>query len=105
MKWVNILATITPILGRDLSAIPEVFRSHWLLRIPLAIIIFQQDIVNEAMSVELPSEVWAMPAFSKLFVGVALILGGMITGWMGDLLSRLGGICFSGCYNGRHCYY
>ena len=46
--------------------------------------------VDEAMSVELPFAVWTIPEFSELFVGVTLIIGGMITEWKGDLLSRLG---------------
>ena len=80
------------------SSIPEFCRSHWLLRIPLSIILIQQGLskfpltVDDAASFELPFTVWAMAAFSELFVGVSLILGGILRGWYGDLLTRLGGI-------------
>ena len=36
--------------------------------------------------------IWALTAFSELFVGIALILGGIMKGWSGDLLSRAGGM-------------
>ena len=66
------------------SSIPEFCRSHWLLRIPLSIILIQQGLskfpltVDDAASFELPFTVWALAAFSELFVGVALILGGIL---------------------------
>ena len=92
------MTTMTPIFERALSSIPEFCRSHWLLRIPLALIIFQQGVskfpldVEDAVSFDLPFLVWALAAFSELFVGAALVMGGMLKGWPGDLLSRLGGI-------------
>ena len=98
--------TSTPIFERALSSIPEFCRSHWLLRVPLAIIIFQQGLskfpltADDAMSFELPFLVWALAAVSELFVGFALIAGGMLNGWKGDLLSRLGGIVLAAVITG-----
>ena len=89
--------TVTPIFERALSSIPEFCRSHWLLRVPIALIIFQQGIskfpltAEEAMSYDLPFFIWAVAAISELFVGLALVVGGLLKGWIGDLLSRLGG--------------
>ena len=100
------MATSTLSFERVLSAVPEFCRSHWLLRIPLAIIIIQQGIskfpltVEDAVSFGLPFFIWALAAVSELFVGVALIIGGVLNGWKGDLLSRLGGIVLASIITG-----
>ena len=63
-----------------------------LLRITLAFIIVQQGIGRfllsdgDAVSFELPLFVWAVASVDGIFIGVALILGGMLHKWKGDLL-------------------
>ena len=64
--------------------IPEFCMSHWLLRIPLAIIFIQQGLmkfpvdVEEAASYGLSYLVWWFVAFGELLGGIGLIVGGLL---------------------------
>ena len=63
--------------------IPEFCMSHWLLRIPLAIIFIQQGLMNipvdieEAASYGLSYLVWWFVAYGELLGGIGLIVGGV----------------------------
>ncbi len=89
---------MTSSIRKLVISLPEFCRSHWLLRIPLAIIILQQGVnkfplsIDDAVSYELPFLLWAAAAFGELFGGLAIILGGLQRGWVGDLISRVGGV-------------
>ena len=82
--------------------IPEFCLSHWLLRIPLIIVFLQQGLqkipvtVEGAESFDLPYIVWWFAAYGELGAGVGLIVGGFLSGWMGDLLTRFSGFVI-GC--------
>ena len=58
--------------------------SHWLLRIPLAIIFIQQGLmkfpvdVEEAASYGLSYLVWWFVAYGELLGGIGLIVGGLL---------------------------
>ena len=64
--------------------IPEFCMSHWLLRIPLAIIFIQQGLmkfpldIEEAASYELSYLVWWFVAYGELLGGLGLIIGGLL---------------------------
>ena len=64
--------------------IPEFCMSHWLLRIPLAIIFIQQGLmkfpvdVEEAASYGLSYLVWWFVAYGELLGGIGLIVGGLL---------------------------
>ena len=64
--------------------IPEFCMSHWLLRIPLAIIFIQQGLmkfpldIEEAASYELSYLVWWFVAYGELLGGIGLIVGGLL---------------------------
>ena len=64
--------------------IPEFCMSHWLLRIPLAIIFIQQGLmkipvdVEEAASYGLSYLVWWFVAYGELLGGIGLIVGGLM---------------------------
>ena len=64
--------------------IPEFCMSHWLLRIPLAIIFIQQGLmkfpvdVEEAASYGLSYLVWWFVAYGELLGGLGLIIGGLL---------------------------
>ena len=64
--------------------IPEFCMSHWLLRIPLAIIFIQQGLmkfpldIEEAASYELSYLVWGFVAYGELLGGLGLIIGGLL---------------------------
>ena len=84
------------------SRIPEFCYSHWLLRIPLAIIFLQQGIsklpidLETAASYELPLVVWAFVVLGEIGAGVGLLIGGLFPKkflWeLGDLVTRFSGI-------------
>ena len=85
------------------NRIPEFCMSHWLLRIPLAIVFIQQGLsklpvtVEDAQSFELPYIVWWFAAYGELGAGIGLLVAGALATWAwgreyGDLLTRFCGI-------------
>ena len=64
--------------------IPEFCMSHWLLRIPLAIIFIQQGLmkipvdIEEAASYGLSYLVWWFVAYGELLCGLGLVVGGFL---------------------------
>ena len=90
-------------LSSVVSRIPEFCMSHWLLRIPLAIVFIQQGLsklpvtIEDAESFELPYIVWWFAAYGELGAGVGLLVAGMLATWAwgrdyGDVLTRFCGI-------------
>ena len=88
---------------KDLTyRIPEFCYSHWLLRIPLAIVFLQQGIsklpidLETAQSFELPLLVWTFVVVGEIGAGVGLAAGGLFPKkffWeLGDLITRFSGI-------------
>lgn len=89
-----------------ISKIPEFCLSHWLLRIPLAVVFIQQGLdkipvdAETAEAMELPYLVWWFVAWGELGAGLGLLVGGalILKVWndfikaMGDLLTRFSGI-------------
>ena len=84
-----------------LDRIPEFCMSHWLLRIPLAIVFIQQGLMKipvdiaEAESFGLSYLVWWFVAYGELLAGIGLLVGGVMMyswwSWIGDLLTRFSG--------------
>ena len=84
------------------SRIPEFCMSHWLLRIPLAIVFLQQGIskwpidLDTAASYDLPLVVWAFVVLGEIGAGVGLLVGGLFPkkffAELGDLITRFSGI-------------
>ena len=81
--------------------IPEFCFSHWLLRIPLAIIFLQQGLdkwpvdVSTAEAFALPLIVWVFVVYGELGSGLGLLVGGILANWFeefGDLITRFSGI-------------
>lgn len=78
--------------------------SHWLLRIPLAIVFLQQGLAKwpvdaeTAASWELPLIVWAFVVLGEIGAGVGLLVGGLMQNLknllkeLGDLITRFSGI-------------
>ena len=73
------------VLKRIASKIPEFCASHWLLRLPLAIVFIQQGLskfpvtADDAASFELPYLVWWFVAYGELGAGVGLIAAALIS--------------------------
>ena len=91
------------ILERISNRIPEFCLSHWLLRIPLAIVFLQQGIsklpvtIEGAESFDLPYIVWWFAAYGEIGAGLGLIVGGLMANkwwwpWIGDYVTRFSGI-------------
>ena len=93
-----------------LNKIPEFCLSHWLFRIPIAIIFIQQGLDKLPVDAEtaadfgLPVLVWWFVAYGELGGGIGLLVGGLLTKpWfpildrcyipdIGDMLTRFSGI-------------
>ena len=93
-----------------LNKIPEFCLSHWLFRIPIAIIFIQQGLEKLPVDAEtaadfgLPVLVWWFVAYGELGGGIGLLVGGLLTKpWfpildrcyipdIGDMLTRFSGI-------------
>ena len=91
-------------------SIPEFCLSHWLLRIPLAIVFLQQGLsklpfsLEDAEAFDLPGLVWWFVIYGEIGAGVGLLVGGIMTKpWLpilercyipdiGDALTRFSGI-------------
>ena len=82
---------------------PEFNLSHWLLRIPLAIVFIQQGLskfpvsIEDAESFNLPYLVWWVVSYGELGAGIGLLVGGIIALQkyfveLGDMLTRFCGI-------------
>lgn len=86
------------------SKIPEFCMSHWLLRIPLAIVFLQQGLskwpftVEDAVSMDLPPLVWLYVVLGEIGAGAGLLVGGFGANFkdtlkeLSDLLTRFSGI-------------
>jgi len=78
--------------------IPEFCLSHWLLRVPLAIVFIQQGTsklpvtLEDASSFDLPYIVWWFAAYGELGAGIGLLFGGLLVNWIFDTLTRFSGI-------------
>ena len=93
-----------------IDKIPEFCLSHWLFRIPLAIIFIQQGLsklpvsIDDAESFGLPYLVWWIVSYGEFLADVGLLVGGvLIKPWfpifdrcyipeVGDMLTRFSGI-------------
>lgn len=86
-----------------MNKIPDFCMSHWLLRIPLAIVFIQQGLskfpvtMEDAEAFELPYIVWWFVSYGELGAGLGLLVSGLLIyfkklDWAGDLLTRFSGI-------------
>ena len=85
-----------------INKIPEFTVSHWLLRIPLAIVFLQQGIsklpfsIEDAEAMDLPALVWWFVVYGEIGSGLGLLVGGAVI-WKviqeyQDMLTRFSGI-------------
>ena len=86
------------------SKIPEFCMSHWLWRIPLAVVFLQARLdkwpfsIEDAESIGLPSIVWLYVVLGEIGAGAGLLVGGFLPTFkgiwkeLGDLLTRFSGI-------------
>ena len=84
------------------NKIPEFCMSHWLIRIPLAIIFLQQGLsklpvtIEGAESFDLPYIVWWFAAYGEIGAGIGLLVGGLVfykaIAELQDIITRFSGI-------------
>ncbi|MEM1160306.1 MAG: hypothetical protein AAGJ28_05185 [Pseudomonadota bacterium] len=80
--------------GRSL---PDLAGAHWLLRVTLAAFIAYQGyikfplLVGDAEGFGVPYFLWILAALGEIGAGVALIAGGFMRSWIGDVITRAGG--------------
>ena len=89
-------------LSNIISNIPEFCMSHWLLRIPLAIVFLQQGLsklpvtIEDAEAFELPYIVWWFAAYGEIGAGLGLLVGGIVIRQklkeLNDIITRFSGI-------------
>ena len=90
--------------------IPEFCMTHWLLRIPLIVVFFQQGMnkwpINlEDSPVELTLLVWSFVVIGELGAAAGLLVGGMAdyikrTKEFGDVITRFSGITIASIMTG-----
>ena len=89
-------------LKTTINKIPEFCMSHWLLRIPLAIVFLQQGLAKwpftfeDAAAMELPAIVWLYVVLGEIGAGLGLLVGGAVfykpLKELQDMLTRFSGI-------------
>jgi putative oxidoreductase len=92
------------------NKIPEFCMTHWLLRIPLIVVFFQQGMnkwpINlEDSPVELTLLVWSVVVLGELGAAVGLLAGGIIAlqkyfKEFGDMITRFSGITIASIMTG-----
>ena len=89
-------------LSSFVKNIPDFCMSHWLIRIPLAIVFLQQGLsklpfdISDAEAFELPGLVWWFVIYGEIGAGLGLLVGGavLIKAWreLYDIITRFSGI-------------
>lgn len=85
-------------IERAAQALPQVGAAHWLVRLPLAAVLFTNGLDKFPLSADvaagwgLPLAVWAVAAVGELAVAILLVVGGLLRGGLGDLVTRAAGL-------------
>ena len=93
-------------MKKILKNVPEFCQSHWLWRIPLAIVFIQQGWwkmpidMAEAESYGLSYLTWWVVTYGEFLAGIGLLVGGVmniqwmyeVPDWVGDMITRFSGI-------------
>ena len=75
-------------------SLPAISAAHWLLRLPLATIIFYQGYLKfpalpeDVAGLGIPFILYVLSGVGELAAAVGLMVGGLLRNWMGDLLTR-----------------
>ncbi|MEN0001105.1 MAG: hypothetical protein AAF940_09490 [Pseudomonadota bacterium] len=89
--------TIWHSINKMTPKVPAILPAHWLIRIPVAGIILQQAAwklplsAGDAEVYGLPLFAWALATLGELGAGIGLLLGGLLPGRVGDVLTRISG--------------
>ncbi|MEM8970499.1 MAG: DoxX family protein [Pseudomonadota bacterium] len=79
-------------------ALPDLQPAHWLLRAALASFIIYQGFTkvplsgDDAEAFGVHVLMWASAAMGEFLAGILLIAGGFTRHWIGDIITRAGGL-------------
>lgn len=100
------MATITDFMGRTTAGLngciarmahflPSTAHAHWLLRLPLALVLLQYGFDKFPLSADmaagwgLPLWLWALAGIGEVAFGLLLIASGLMKGQIGDVVTRV----------------
>lgn len=84
-------------IDRAARALPRASFAHWFLRLPLAGVLLQNGLMKFPLSADMAAGfgvhplLWGMAAVGEIAVAVMLVVGGLMRGSAGDLVTRLAG--------------
>ena len=82
---------------RTAQALPRISHAHWLLRLPLALVLLQYGFDKFPLSADvaagwgLPLWAWALAGLGEVAFGALLIMSGFLGGNRGDVATRIAG--------------
>lgn len=91
------MAYASEFIDRTARALPTVSPAHWLLRLPLVAVLLQYGLDKFPLSADaaagfgVPLPLWAMAGVGEIAAAVLLVLGGLLRGGIGDLMTRVAG--------------
>ena len=84
-------------VARTAQMLPRISHAHWLLRLPLALVLLQYGFDKFPLSADvaagwgLPLWAWALAGLGELAFGALLIVSGFLSGARGDVATRIAG--------------
>ncbi len=91
------MVNVTDFIDRTTRVLPQTHHADWLLRIPLALVLFQYGFDKFPSSAEvaagwgLPLFLWALAGVGEVAVTALLLVSGFFRNRAGELLTRLAG--------------
>jgi hypothetical protein len=91
------MTTLSDRLDRFASSLPRPGFGHWLLRAPLALVLLQYGldkyplVPEAAAGFGVPLWAWALAGFGEIVTAILLLVGGVMVGARGDLVTRVAG--------------
>lgn len=91
------MAYVIDVIDRTSRAFAATAHAHWLLRVPLALVLMQYGLEKFPLSAEiaagwgLPLWVWALAGVGEIAIALLLITSGFLRGAAGTLATRIAG--------------
>ncbi len=91
------MSDISGFIDRTAQNMPRVSHAHWVLRLPLALVLVQYGLDKFPLSADvaagwgLPLFLWALAGIGELVVAAMLIAGGLWRGPAAEVITRLAG--------------
>lgn len=91
------MVAVTDVIARTARVLPRTRHADWLLRVPLAMVLFQYGFDKFPLSADvaagwgLPLFLWALAGVGEIAVAALLLLGGFWRNRAGEVMTRLAG--------------